>query len=171
MDEFAHLDPEASALWRALTTMSSQLGLALDRQLKRDAGISQADYQVIQVLAEAASGQLRPGELGELLGWEKSRVSHQLARMEGRSLISRESCDSDARGTWVSLSDEGRRALVDAGREHAAAIMEMFFKDLSEQERVVLRATADRVIDRLNPVACEIAAANGMRARRPTAVR
>jgi len=162
MPERRHLSPEDWELWRALSAMTSQLGLALDRRLRRDAGVSQADFQVISTLAQAPSGQLRPGELVELLGWEKSRVSHQLARMEARGLVERASCDEDARGTWVSLSGEGRGLAEGVARAHAAAIREYFLDVLDDEERAALLTVAERVLDGLNPVACDIAEAHGM---------
>ena len=76
------------------------------------------------MLSEAPDRKLRTGELAELLAWEKSRVSHQVARMEARGLLERTECDTDGRGTWVGLTDEGRRILLGSMREHAAAIRE-----------------------------------------------
>lgn len=162
MTERTILGAKDWGLWQSLSAMTSQLGLALDRQLRHEAGLSQAEYDVVSVLAQARPGRMRPGELGELLGWEKSRVSHQLARMERRGLLRRESCDADGRGTWVSLSEEGRALVAEASRIHADALREFFFDVLPGAEREALRDAAERVLDRLNPAACEIAAENGM---------
>ncbi|MES1169668.1 MAG: MarR family transcriptional regulator, partial [Leifsonia sp.] len=60
-------------LWRGFVAMHRQLSRELDRQLQRDAGISQADFSVLVVLSEAPDRRLRTGELAELLAWEKSR--------------------------------------------------------------------------------------------------
>ena len=76
------------AVWRDFMSMSGQLSRELDRRLQADAGISHADYSVLVVLQQASDHQLRTGELAELLAWEKSRVSHQVARMEARALES-----------------------------------------------------------------------------------
>ena len=46
--------------------------------------------------------------------WEKSRLSHHLARMERRGLIERQDCEDDARGAFVALTPEGRRAIEQA---------------------------------------------------------
>lgn len=159
-------------LWQSLSAMTSQLGLELDRQLRSEAGLSQAEYDVVSTLSRARTGRMRAGELGELLAWEKSRVSHQLARMERRGLVVRESCDADGRGTWVSLSDEGRGLVDAASRIHAAALQEFFFDVLPDTERERLQEAATRVLDRLSPAACEIAEASGMLSRdEPAAVR
>lgn len=143
-------------LWRSFRSMGEQLGRELDRQLQRDAGLSQADYGILVSLFEAPSQQLRTGELGELLAWEKSRVSHQVARMEARGLVTRVECESDGRGTWVTLQNDGKRALLGAMREHAAAIRDLFLEQLEPDEKAVLQRAAKRVLDRLNPEACEL---------------
>jgi DNA-binding MarR family transcriptional regulator len=143
-------------LWRAFRAMGEQLGRELDRQLQRDAGLSQADYGILVSLFEATDQRLRIGELGELLGWEKSRVSHQVARMENRGLVQRVECESDGRGTWVTLETDGKRALLGAMREHAGAIRDLFLEQLLPDEKDVLRRAAKRVLDRINPEACAL---------------
>jgi DNA-binding MarR family transcriptional regulator len=149
-------------LWREFVTMHRHLARELDRQLQRDAGISQADFTVLATLSEAPDRRLRTGELAELLAWEKSRVSHQVARMESRGLLDRTECDTDGRGTWVGLTPDGRRTLLASSRDHADAIRDLFFDELADDEKSALGDVARRVLDRLNPAACEIAAENGM---------
>ncbi len=144
------------ALWRAWVSMNQQLTRALDRQLQQDAGISQADYIVLLSLFESPDHRRRIGELAELIAWEKSRVSHQVARMEARGLVERTECDTDGRGTWVALTRDGRRALLGAMKDHTAAIRDLFFAELSADEKAAIHAAAQRVLDKLNPVACEL---------------
>lgn len=159
-------------LWREFVTMHRHLSRELDRQLQRDAGISQADFSVLMVLSEAAEQRLRTGELAELLAWEKSRVSHQVTRMESRALLDRTECATDGRGTWVGITDEGRRVLREASSDHAHAIRSLFFDQLSSDQKSALGAASRRIIDNMNPEACEIAAENGMKGspRRATSV-
>ena len=112
MPRLTELSDEDWGLWRDFVAMHRHLARELDRQLQRDAAISQADFSVLLVLSEAPDRKLRTGELAELLAWEKSRVSHQVARMESRGLLERTECDTDGRGTWVGLTNEGRRTLL-----------------------------------------------------------
>jgi DNA-binding MarR family transcriptional regulator len=156
MSAVSEVSPADWALWRSFRSMNQQLSRALDRQLQQDAGISQADYGILLALFEAPDRRLRTGEIGELLAWEKSRVSHQVARMEARGLVLRTTCDDDARGTWVTLETAGRRALLGAMREHAAAIRELFFDELEPGEKEILNAAALRVLAKLNPAACDL---------------
>lgn len=156
-------------VWRDFMTMSSQLSRELDRRLQSDAGISHADYSVLLVLQQASNHQLRTGELAELLAWEKSRVSHQVARMEARALVSRAECDTDGRGTWIAPTTEGRRVLLGAMRNHNAAIRELFFDVLRQDQRVAFGDASLHVLDKLNPEACAIASENGLPTSRTTA--
>lgn len=152
--------PEVSeqdwSLWREFVTMNRHLARELDRRLLRDAGISQADFSVLGRLTEAPDRKLRTGELAELLAWEKSRVSHQVARMEARGLVERTECDTDGRGTWVGVTAEGRRTLLASTRDHAAAIRSLFFDELTGVEKAALAEVSRRVLERLNPPACDI---------------
>lgn len=150
------------SVWRDFMTMSGQLARELDRRLQSDAGISHADYSVLLMLQQASNRQLRTGELAELLAWEKSRVSHQVSRMEARQLVERSECDTDGRGTWIAPTTEGRRVLLGAMRNHNAAIRELFLDVLHEEQRVAIGEASLHVLDRLNPEACAIADANGM---------
>lgn len=158
MSVVTEIAPADWALWRTMRSMHEHLGRELDRQLQRDAGISQADYGILVTLFEAPERRMRTGELGEILAWEKSRVSHQVARMEARGLVQRVVCDTDGRGTWVTLASDGKRALLGAMREHAAAIRDLFLAELDDDEKAVMLRGMTRVLDKLT-AACESEAA------------
>lgn len=160
-------------LWRSFIAMSQQLSRELDRQLQRDAGISQADFGVLSMLTDAPERRLRTGELAEFLGWEKSRVSHQVTRMEARGLVERSECDTDARGTWIGITADGRRTLLSATREHMGAIRSLFLDQLDDGDRRSLETVSERVLDTISPPACDIADEKGMladRGERPSRV-
>ncbi len=150
------------AVWHDFMTMSGQLSRELDRRLQADAGISHADYSVLLALQRAPDRRLRTGELAELLAWEKSRVSHQVARMEGRALVLRTECDMDGRGTWIAPTPEGRRVLLGAMRNHSRTIRELFFDALRDDQRAAIGDAALHVLDRLSPEGCTIAEEKGM---------
>lgn len=160
-----HAEPEQTlgeadwAVWRGFMALGAQLQRALDRQLQRDSGISHPDYLVLLTLFEAEDHRLRIGALAEVMAWEKSRVSHQVSRMSGRGLVARRLCDADGRGTWVEITNQGRRVILGAMRQHIATIQELFFDGLSDDEKRVLRRLSERMLTRLNPVACDIVGA------------
>jgi DNA-binding MarR family transcriptional regulator len=140
------LDEAEWAMWRGFVAMRRSLDRALEQRLQADAGISAADFDVLASLACADDRRLRAGALAEALGWEKSRISHQVSRMAARGLVERAECPTDARGTWVVLSDEGAEALDAARPGYIEVLRRTFFGPLSEAERGTLRALADRVL-------------------------
>jgi len=139
--------------WRSFRMMRRQLDLALERQLQQGSGISEPDYSILIMLFESPDRQLRANELGAFLGWEKSRVSHQVSRMQKRGLVERRECDTDARGTWVSMTPAGTRAVLGAMRQHAASLRRYFFDAMSADELAAIRSASTKVLEALEPCA------------------
>ena len=69
----------------------------LERGLQRDCGISKAEFSVLVTLWRTTGREMRVGELSESLDWDKSRVSHQLTRMEKRGFVKRTQYGADGR--------------------------------------------------------------------------
>ena len=113
------LTDEQQEIWRSYLAMSSRLQTAMHRQLQQDCELSLSDYDVLVALSER--GPLRINELGEALAWEQSRLSHQLRRMRGRGLVTRQGSDDDRRGATVELTDGGHAALELAAPGHVGA--------------------------------------------------
>ncbi|MGW4928153.1 MarR family winged helix-turn-helix transcriptional regulator [Agromyces sp. NPDC004153] len=153
MSVVSEIDEADWALWRGFLTMHRDLMRELDGRLQRDAGISQADYSVLLTLFDAPDRRLRPGALGEALGWEKSRLSHQLTRMAARGLVERAECTTDGRGSWVVLTRDGRRTLLHALRDHASSIRSLFLDALGPDEKRAMARASERVLERLDEAA------------------
>ena len=115
----------------------------------RDAGLSGADYKVLHPLSQAPDGLLRAREICTEIGWDRSRLSHHLTRMEKRGLVTREECSEDARGLMVRLTDAGRKAIEHAAPNHADAVRRSFFDLISKKELETLASVFDRVLDHL----------------------
>ena len=145
------MTPEEWQAWRAFRSMSRKLDLALERQLQHDAEISAADFGVLGALFEAPDRQLRARDLGQRLSWEKSRISHQVSRMEKRGLLERRECETDLRGSWIGLTNDGTRAVLGAMRDHAATLRRYFFDVLDPAELEAFKAVSNRVIDVIEP--------------------
>jgi DNA-binding MarR family transcriptional regulator len=143
------LDAREQRAWRGYLAMQSQLQATLHRRLQADAGLSLADFDVLVALSDRADGPVRAGELAAVLQWEKSRLSHHLARMERRGLVAREDCPDDARGAFVLLTDTGRRAQEAAAPAHVAAVRELVFDGLAPEQVDALIAVSDEVRARI----------------------
>ncbi|WAL63260.1 MarR family transcriptional regulator [Amycolatopsis cynarae] len=143
------LDEQEARLWRAHLGLGRELQRAFERQLERDAGLTAAEYAVLVPLSEAPEGLLRMRELGRIAGWDRSRLSHQVRRMEKRGLVAREECEEDARGAMVRLTGQGRAAIEAAAPEHVETVRRYFFDLLSEPERRTLAVIYERLLERL----------------------
>ena len=149
MAETRWLDEREARAWRGMIGVQQRLTAVLERQLIEDAGLSGAEYTLLVPLSEAPGGVLRARELGRMVGWERSRISHQVTRMEKRGLVAREECSEDARGSMVRLTDAGRTAIVAAAPAHVSAVRRHFLDALTGAELDVIGPALERVLDRL----------------------
>ena len=143
------LDDRQQLLWQVYLHVNQHLYAFLEQQLVRDSGLSGSDYKVLHPLSEAPGGLLRARELCTEIGWDRSRLSHHLGRMEKRGLVVREECVEDARGLMVRLTDSGRKAIERAAPQHAELVQRCFFDLLSDDELATLLAVFQRVLENL----------------------
>jgi len=141
-------DDEREA-WRRLQLMNFQLTARLNRELATASGLSYPDYLVLVTLTERPDGQMRAFELGQELGWEKSRLSHHVGRMARRDLVQRESCPTDQRGSYVVVTDRGRHAIESAAPGHVEGVRRHFVDLVTPAELATISAVAGTVLDRL----------------------
>jgi DNA-binding MarR family transcriptional regulator len=110
-----------------------------------------SDYDVLVVLSER--GTQRVNELGEALGWEQSRLSHQLRRMRGRGLVVRHGSDDDRRGAIAEITDGGRAALEAAAPGHVELVRSVMFDGLTAAQLRAFGSVIETVVERLtNPL-------------------
>lgn len=126
------LDEHEQAIWRSFLRMQSRLHAELHRRLQAESGLSISDFDVLVALTDRPDGRVRVLELAASLDWEKSRLSHHLARMRKRGLLTREECDEDGRGNVVVLTDRGRAAIEAAAPGHVAVVRELVFDALGK---------------------------------------
>jgi DNA-binding MarR family transcriptional regulator len=141
------LTEEQQQIWRGYLAMTSLLQTAMHRQLQQDCELSLADYDVLVALSER--GPQRINELGEELGWEQSRLSHQLRRMRGRDLVNRHGTGDDRRGATVALTEAGRAALETAAPGHAELVRSVVFDGLSAAQLRAFGSVVELVTSRL----------------------
>ncbi|MCO5972430.1 MarR family winged helix-turn-helix transcriptional regulator [Actinoallomurus soli] len=142
------LEPEQWELWNSWMQAQRLLARELDRDLQRDYGISKAEFSVLVTLHRAAEGRLRVSELAESLAWDKSRVAHQLTRMENRELVDRTE-DRSGRRVGVGLTAKGRSAVENAILGHADNIRRYFFEALTPDQAAAIHVWSRRVVDRI----------------------
>jgi DNA-binding MarR family transcriptional regulator len=82
--------------------------------------------------------------------WERSRLSHQIARMVKRGLVAREECAEDGRGAFVVITPAGRETIEAASPKHVAAVRRLVVDVLDPDELAALGRISDRILDRLD---------------------
>jgi DNA-binding MarR family transcriptional regulator len=128
------LNDDEQHMWRLWMCLDAELQATLNREMQADSGLSTPDYQVLVVLTDSEDGRLRVSDLAASLQWERSRVSHHVARMEKRDLVSRRGCPDDGRGAYVRITETGRAAIERAAPGHVRVVRRLVFDALTADE-------------------------------------
>ncbi|HEY3867427.1 MAG TPA: helix-turn-helix domain-containing protein [Actinocrinis sp.] len=155
------LDKRENRAWRGYHRMRVELNAHLARQLAQDSGLTEADFAVLVAVSEAPGRRVRARELGRALGWERSRLSHQIARMQARGTLERASCCEDARGFDVVLTDAGLAAIEAAAPGHLEAVRHCFADLLTPAQLDALAEISETVTGHLAAEHCDSACDNG----------
>ncbi|APT84771.1 MarR family winged helix-turn-helix transcriptional regulator [Corynebacterium aquilae] len=142
------LTPEQQRMWRLLLDAHAVIFRRIDEQLHTDSELGSSEYSVLVRLSEAPETTLRLNQIGTYLGWDRSRCSHLIRRMEKRGLVDKKTCAEDGRGILVSLTDLGAERLSAAAPGHADLVKSMIFSDLSSDDIETLSTFYRRIIER-----------------------
>jgi DNA-binding MarR family transcriptional regulator len=143
------LSADEQLSWRAWVMMSILLPERLEHDLKNTHGLSGQEYEVMVRLSEAPDRRLRMSELAGRTMASKSRLSHQISRMESDGLVRREECSTDRRGQFAVLTEEGWQKLVAAAPDHVESVRTWLLDALSDEEFATLGDIAGKVVERL----------------------
>jgi len=117
--------------WLAYIDASTLLDDYLNRQLRRDSGLTHANYTLLSHLSTARDGALSMSELARRLKITRSRLTHAVARLEQSGHVSRSGHALDRRTQLVALTSTGRTALEQAAPGHVAAVRRAVFDVLT----------------------------------------
>ena len=143
------LDRREDRAWRAFKHAHHRLDARLQRHLLQDSGLTLADYEVLAVLSEHPTCRMPAQELCGQLQWEKSRLSHQVRRLQEQGLIVREPNPADARSVMICLLPAGRRAIEHAAPQHVHNVRRHFIDLFTPAELDTLVALSERVLRHL----------------------
>ena len=138
-----------SATWTNLTQLLLLLPSALDRQLREDAGIPHAYYQILANLSARPDRAMRMTDLARSVGTTTSRLSHAVTALEQRGWVHRRACPSDKRGQIALLTDEGMDVLRSAAPGHVAEVRRLIFDHLTDDDVMSLRAITGKLLPTL----------------------
>jgi DNA-binding MarR family transcriptional regulator len=142
------LNAREDRAWRAFIHAHQQIEVHLNRRLQ-ESGLSGADYEVLAALSALDGDRMPAHALCTALGWEKSRLSHQVRRMQQDGLISREPNPADARSTMVCLLPAGRAAIEKSAPGHVADVRRNFIDLFTPAELDMLAALNERILHHL----------------------
>jgi DNA-binding MarR family transcriptional regulator len=143
-------DPEQRA-WRAYIRLAKMLMRQLDRDL-HPFGLSTNDYEILVELSEAPANRLRMTELADLTAQSRSRLSHQITRMEAKDLVRREGCDGDKRGTFAVITSHGMATIERVAPSHVDSVRRHFIDQICADYLTALTEAYEPVLERLRKI-------------------
>ena len=108
------LSDEQQDSWRSWIAATTLLESRLSRELTEAHGLTIADFEILVRLSESDERWLHMSELADRTLSSRSRLSHQIDRMEKDGLVARACCPHDRRGQHAVLTDHGFQTLVAA---------------------------------------------------------
>src|SRR5690242_790785 len=149
---FETLTPDQQRAWLAYMRVQLRLTYEMNRELQADSNLSLPDYDVLNALRYAPGGRMRITALAARIGWERSRLSHHVRRLQKRALVETRSAPSDRRATEITLTDRGWDEITRASSGHIDLVRRLFFEglpdELLEPLTLALESVYENVLDR-----------------------
>ncbi|NGN64917.1 MarR family transcriptional regulator [Streptomyces sp. A7024] len=134
--------------WRTHLEVSRMLMYQLERDLQ-PYGLTNNDYEILVNLSEADGRRMRMSDLAAATLQSKSRLSHQITRMESTGLVRREHCESDRRGLFACLTDQGWQTIQRVSPHHVASVRKHFIDLLTPDQLETVHKALSPVAGRL----------------------
>jgi DNA-binding MarR family transcriptional regulator len=142
------LTKQQQEYWRSFLSVMQLLPDVFSHDLKEH-GLSLSDYEILVRLSEADSRSIRMSDLARLTLATRSRLTHQVDRLEEQGLVSRYTCTQDKRGLWAQLTDKGYALLVALAPIHVQSVRRNLVDVLSERELELLGAISEKILGAL----------------------
>src|SRR5580692_5223873 len=134
------LSPQELRIWHAFMFMGEDVLGRVGRDIAQATGLSGSEFGVLSRLAAIGKGEMRQQALARVMSWDKSRLSHQLTRMQERAPIERR--PADGKTVLVTLTAHGREKLAAARPIHAESVRRNLLSRLtSEQIATIVRVS------------------------------
>ena len=139
------LNDEQQKHWRAWIAATTLLSDQLNRELQSSCGLTLADYEILVRLSDAPDRKIRMSDLASITLSSRSRLTHQINRMEEAGLVTREACPNDRRGQLCAMTNLGWKTLVAAAPAHVASVRAHFVDVLRTEEYAALGRAAGKI--------------------------
>ena len=145
------LSPAEQQAWRTHLDVTRLLMYQLERDLQ-PFGLTNNDYEILVNLSESPDHRVRMSELAHRTRQSKSRLSHQITRMETAGLVRRESCDTDKRGLFAVLTEHGWETMRQVAPHHVASVRRHFIDRMPAEDLAHLEKSLAIVAKHLHSV-------------------
>jgi len=139
------------AAWLAFVEVSHRLDRVIEQQLRQDAGLSHAQYEILSRLESAPGGRLRMSELADVIIVSRSGLTYQVGQLERAGLVRREKDATDERGVLAVLTAGGRAALLRAAPGHVRVVRRYLIDALTPAQRSAIAEGLAAARARLRP--------------------
>jgi DNA-binding MarR family transcriptional regulator len=126
--------PEQLEVWRSFLRAHASIVRRLDGDLQVRHGISLAWYDVLARLVEADGHRLRMSELADRVMLSPSGLTRLVGKMVDAGLVSREPSETDARGFYAVLTNQGFEQLRAATGTHFRGILDYVLSRYTDEE-------------------------------------
>ncbi|MDP9844981.1 MarR family winged helix-turn-helix transcriptional regulator [Streptosporangium lutulentum] len=147
-EESRWLSPIEQRVWRTHLAAHKLLDHRLDRELQ-PFGLSVNDYEILVNLSETPGHRIRMSDLADATIQSRSRLSHQISRMEAAGLVARETCEDDRRGTFAVLTEHGWATIQKVAPHHVASVRQHFIDLLTDDQLHELETAYTPVVNHL----------------------
>lgn len=144
------LNEQQQVFWRSWLTANMLLPEAFGRDLTASDGLTLADYEILVRLSESEDRQMRMSDLAAVTLSSRSRLSHQIDRMQKAGLVTREPCPDDRRGFFAVLTDVGWEKLVAAAPNHVTSVRRHLVDALTPEEFAELGRISAKLVANLD---------------------
>ena len=134
----ARLTASQNTAWRLFLEAHIVLLEKIEQTLKQGNLPALSWYDVLWALEEADERRLRLHELADALVLQRSNLTRLVDRMEQAGLVERETCDSDRRGAFAAITQEGLALRQQMWQVYSQSIYQHFAQRLSEDQIAVL---------------------------------
>jgi DNA-binding MarR family transcriptional regulator len=142
------LTDDEQCAWRTYLDVNRLLTYQMEKDLQ-PFGLTMNDYEILVNLSESADQRMRMSDLAAATLQSKSRLSHQITRMESAGLVRRENCESDRRGLYAVLTEQGAETMRKVAPHHVASVRKHFIDMIPPEALADLRASLSPVAEHL----------------------
>lgn len=114
-----------SQSWIALSLLHGRIESRIERALQSGHDLSVREYSLLDVLSRQHSGpggHLQMKQVADSVGLSQSATTRLVTRLEDRGLLTRYLCDTDRRGIYTDVTEDGLALLSEARPTNDSAL-------------------------------------------------